>query len=116
MIIVVEEAKAWVLLNKDGINGTRAWSSLSSDKSVGGGDIGVEVSYEAASCLDQAVNLFCEIGRLNMAARYFKEIAGLYELEQNIEQAIVCYEKAAELFQNEEVTTTANQCKQKVVQ
>ncbi|KAI9102229.1 hypothetical protein K1719_023739 [Acacia pycnantha] len=71
---------------------------------------------EAASCLDQAVNLFCEIGRLNMAARYFKEIAEMYESEQNIEQATLYYEKAAEFFQNEEVTTTANQCKQKVAQ
>lgn len=27
---------------------------------------------EAASCLERAVNIFCEIGRLNMAARYYK--------------------------------------------
>ncbi|KAJ7959574.1 Alpha-soluble NSF attachment protein [Quillaja saponaria] len=71
---------------------------------------------ESISCLDQAVNLFCEIGRLSMAARYFKEIAELYESEQNIEQAIVYYEKSADFFQNEEVTTSANQCKQKVAQ
>ncbi|KAE7996525.1 hypothetical protein FH972_001240 [Carpinus fangiana] len=71
---------------------------------------------EAISCLDQAVNLFCDIGRLSMAARYFKEIAELYESEHNIEQAIVYYEKSADFFQNEEVTTSANQCKQKVAQ
>lgn len=71
---------------------------------------------EAASCLDKAVNVFCEIGRLSMAARYFKEIAELHESEQNIEQAIVYYEKAADFFANEEVTTSANQCKQKVAQ
>ncbi|KAJ7963898.1 Alpha-soluble NSF attachment protein [Quillaja saponaria] len=71
---------------------------------------------ESISCLDQAVNLFCDIGRLSMAARYFKEIAELYESEQNIEQAIVYYEKSADFFQNEEVTTSANQCKQKVAQ
>jgi len=71
---------------------------------------------EAISCLEQAVNLFCEIGRLSMAARYFKEIAELYESEHNIEQAIVFFEKAADFFQNEEVTTSANQCKQKVAQ
>ncbi|XP_050250871.1 alpha-soluble NSF attachment protein 2 [Quercus robur] len=71
---------------------------------------------EAISCLEQAVNMFCEIGRLSMAARYFKEIAELYESEQNIEQAIVYFEKSADFFQNEEVTTSANQCKQKVAQ
>ncbi|GMN41200.1 hypothetical protein TIFTF001_010419 [Ficus carica] len=69
---------------------------------------------EAISCLEKAVHLFCDIGRLNMAARYFKEIAELYEAEQNIEKAIVFFEKAADFFQNEEVTTSANQCKQKV--
>lgn len=71
---------------------------------------------EAVSCLEQAVNLFLDIGRLNMSARYYKEIAELYEQEQNLDQAINYYEKAADLFQSEDVTTTANQCKQKVAQ
>ncbi|KAK9282666.1 hypothetical protein L1049_010886 [Liquidambar formosana] len=51
-----------------------------------------------------------------MAARYQKEIAELYEQDQNFEQAIVYYERAAELFQGEEVTTSANQCNLKVAQ
>ncbi|KAL2317073.1 hypothetical protein Fmac_030949 [Flemingia macrophylla] len=71
---------------------------------------------ESVSCLDNAVNLFCEIGRLSMAARYLKEIAELYESEQNIEQAVVYYEKSADFYENEEVNTSANQCKQKVAQ
>ncbi|KAL5076664.1 hypothetical protein RYX36_015648 [Vicia faba] len=71
---------------------------------------------EAVSCLDHAVNLLCDIGRLSMAARYLKEIAELYESEQNIEQAVVYYEKSADFYQSEEVTTSANQCKQKVAQ
>ncbi|PIN20479.1 Protein required for fusion of vesicles in vesicular transport, alpha-SNAP [Handroanthus impetiginosus] len=71
---------------------------------------------ESISCLEQSVNLFLEIGRLNMSARYYKEIAELYEQEQNLEQAIVYYERAADLFQSEEVSTSANQCKQKVAQ
>ncbi|KAK9290534.1 hypothetical protein L1049_008704 [Liquidambar formosana] len=73
-------------------------------------------SKEAISCLQQAVNIFMEIGRLSMAARYSKEIGELYELEQNFEQAIVYFEQSAELFQNEEVTTSANQSKLKVAQ
>lgn len=71
---------------------------------------------EAISCLQQAVNLFCDIGRLSMAARYYKEIAELYESEQNIEQAMDYFEKAADFFQNEDVSSSANQCKQKVAQ
>ncbi|KAL2583117.1 hypothetical protein AAZV13_14G050500 [Glycine max] len=71
---------------------------------------------ESVSCLDNAVNIFCEIGRLSMAARYLKEIAELYESEQNIEQAVVYYEKSADFYENEEVNTSANQCKQKVAQ
>ncbi|KAL2526716.1 Alpha-soluble NSF attachment protein 2 [Abeliophyllum distichum] len=71
---------------------------------------------ESISCLEQSVNLFLEIGRLNMSARYYKEIAELYEQEQNLEQTINYYEKAADLFQSEEVTTSANQCKQKIAQ
>ncbi|KAJ9175959.1 hypothetical protein P3X46_014458 [Hevea brasiliensis] len=71
---------------------------------------------EAISCLVQAVELFCDIGRISMAARYYKEIAELYESEANIEKAIYFYEKAADFFQGEEVTTSANQCKQKVAQ
>ncbi|XP_059649295.1 alpha-soluble NSF attachment protein-like isoform X2 [Cornus florida] len=71
---------------------------------------------ESINCLEQAVNQFLEIGRLNMSARYYKEIAELYEAEQNFEQAIVYFEKAADLFQSEDVTTSANQCKQKIAQ
>ncbi|CAI9772186.1 unnamed protein product [Fraxinus pennsylvanica] len=71
---------------------------------------------ESISCLEQSVNLFLEIGRLNMSARYYKEIAELYEQEQNLEQAINYYERSADLFLSEEVTTSANQCKQKIAQ
>ncbi|KAF3524914.1 hypothetical protein F2Q69_00049152 [Brassica cretica] len=67
---------------------------------------------EAASCLERAVNIFCEIGRLNMAASGYV----FRTLHQKINQAIVYYEKAAEFFQNEEVTTSANQCNLKVAQ
>ncbi|KAG4953251.1 hypothetical protein JHK87_038845 [Glycine soja] len=72
-------------------------------------------SYKLAKSYN-AVNIFCEIGRLSMAARYLKEIAELYESEQNIEQAVVYYEKSADFYENEEVNTSANQCKQKVAQ
>ncbi|KAL3521277.1 hypothetical protein ACH5RR_019426 [Cinchona calisaya] len=71
---------------------------------------------ESISCLEQSVNLFLEIGRLNMSARYYKEIAELYEQRENLEQSIVYYERAADLFQSEDVNTSANQCRQKIAQ
>ncbi|EYU20087.1 hypothetical protein ABFS82_06G060500 [Erythranthe guttata] len=71
---------------------------------------------ESISCLEESVNLFMEIGRLNMSARYYKEIAELYEQEENLEQAIVYFDKAADLFQSEDATTSANQCNQKIAQ
>lgn len=45
-----------------------------------------------------------------------QEIGELCELEQKIEQAMDYFDRAADLFQSEEVTTSANQCKQKVAQ
>ncbi|KAH7664704.1 NSF attachment protein [Dioscorea alata] len=73
-------------------------------------------AQDAAESLNQAVNLFLEIGRLNMAARYCKELGEIYEQEQSFDKAIDYFERAADLFQSEEVTTSANQCKQKVAQ
>lgn len=52
----------------------------------------------------------------NTDAHFIQDIGELYEQEKNIEQAIVYYERSADLFQSEEVTTSANQCKQKVAQ
>ncbi|KAI3983268.1 hypothetical protein MKX01_013335, partial [Papaver californicum] len=44
------------------------------------------------------------------------EIDELYEVEQNFEKSNVYFERADDLFQSEEVNTSANQCKQKVAQ
>ncbi|KAF7825464.1 alpha-soluble NSF attachment protein 2-like [Senna tora] len=70
----------------------------------------------AISCLDQAVNIYTEIGRHNMAARYCKEIGDLYEADQDIENANLYFERAAESFELANATTSANQCKLKVAQ
>lgn len=45
-----------------------------------------------------------------------QEIGELYELERNIEKALVYFERAAESFECAEATTSANQCKQKVAE
>lgn len=48
--------------------------------------------------------------------QYLQEIAELFEQEQNLEQAMHFYDKAADLFQSEDVSSSANQCKQKIAQ
>lgn len=71
---------------------------------------------DAISCLDEAINIFLEIGRYNMAAKHCKEIGELFELDKNIEKALVYFERAAEYFEFSEATSSANQCKQKVAE
>eukprot|EP00252_Welwitschia_mirabilis_P012233 TRINITY_DN2717_c0_g1_i1.p1 TRINITY_DN2717_c0_g1~~TRINITY_DN2717_c0_g1_i1.p1 ORF type:complete len:290 (-),score=81.50 TRINITY_DN2717_c0_g1_i1:254-1123(-) len=73
-------------------------------------------SQEAMRCLNNAINFFMEIGRLSMAAKYCKDIGEMYESEENWESAMEYYERAADLFRGEEVTSTASQCLLKVAQ
>jgi len=71
---------------------------------------------EAAQALNQAVNLFLEIGRLNMAARYSKDIGEIYQQEQDLEKATDYLERAADLFDSEGQSSQANTIKQKVAE
>ncbi|XP_071732267.1 alpha-soluble NSF attachment protein-like [Rutidosis leptorrhynchoides] len=71
---------------------------------------------ECVSRLEQALEIFMELGRLSMSARYCKEIAELYEKERNLEKAMVYYEKAADLYQGEEVSSSENQCNLKIAE
>ena len=55
-------------------------------------NIAVIFYAEAASCLERAVNIFCEIGRLNMAARYYKVFSFEHELNNTyIEHAFLVH-------------------------
>ncbi|KAI8540175.1 hypothetical protein RHMOL_Rhmol09G0241500 [Rhododendron molle] len=69
---------------------------------------------ESISCLEQAVNLFLGVGQLLISAVNYKEIAELYEVEQNFDQAIVYYERAADLFHSEEKTISLKECREKI--
>ncbi|XP_058182976.1 alpha-soluble NSF attachment protein-like isoform X2 [Rhododendron vialii] len=66
---------------------------------------------ESISCLEQAVNMFLGVGQLLISAVNYKEIAKLYEAEQNFDQAIVYYERAADLFHSEEATISLKECR-----
>ncbi|KAB1214107.1 Alpha-soluble NSF attachment protein [Morella rubra] len=77
----------------------------------------LESKHEAAQAYVDAAHCYKKTSANEaISCLELAEIAELYETEQNIEQAIVYFEKAADFFQNEEVTTSANQCKQKVAQ
>lgn len=73
-------------------------------------------SAKALECMQNAVSIFTNIGRLSMAAKHLKDMAEIYEKEDNAEDALTFYQQAADLYAGEEVNSTSNQCKLKVAQ
>ncbi|GJM95797.1 hypothetical protein PR202_ga12575 [Eleusine coracana subsp. coracana] len=69
-----------------------------------------------AEALNNAVNLFLETGRLNMAARYSKDIGEIYQQEQDLENAAVYLNRAADLFDSEGQSSQANSMTQKIAE
>lgn len=70
----------------------------------------------AVSCLQQAVSLYTDMGRLGMAARQLREIAEVLEKEGAKEECIMFYEQAADLFSTENSLSEANKCNLKIAQ
>lgn len=72
---------------------------------------------EALNCLLKSCDIYIDMGRLVMAAKQYQVIAELYETDVvDIPNAIVYYEKAADLFKTEENNAAANKCLLKVAQ
>ncbi|XP_073396219.1 alpha-soluble NSF attachment protein 2 isoform X2 [Physcomitrium patens] len=71
---------------------------------------------EAVRCLEQAISFYLEEGRLQVAARHYKEIGEICENQADVARAMEYFDKAAELFQGEEVNSSSMQCKLKVAQ
>ena len=64
---------------------------------------------------------FIDMGRLAMAAKHYKDIAELYEGQstgddEDAKKACEFFEKAADLYRDEEQTSSANQCYLKFAQ
>jgi alpha-soluble NSF attachment protein len=58
---------------------------------------------EALSCLLKSCDIYIDMGRLVMAAKQYQTIAELYESDVvDIPNAMVYYEKSADLFKTEE--------------
>jgi tetratricopeptide (TPR) repeat protein len=62
---------------------------------------------EALECMQNAVSIFTNIGRLSMAAKHLKDMAEIYEKEDNAEDALTFYQQAADLYAGEEVNRCA---------
>lgn len=77
-------------------------------------------SFKKVSLVDaitsymKAIDLYAENGRFGMCARYYKEIAEIYEGDHNIDDALTTYEQAADFYIKDNKPTNANQMLLKV--
>lgn len=72
---------------------------------------------EAVTCLLKSCEIYIDMGRIVMAAKQYQTIAELYESDVvDVQNAVVYYEKSADLFKMEENNAAANKCLLKVAQ
>jgi len=69
---------------------------------------------EAMACLRQAIEFYTDEGRFSIAAKHQKELAELYESSSDLENAIAAYQLAADYYEGESSSSSANQCLLKV--
>jgi len=72
---------------------------------------------ESIKALKTAIELFTDEGRFSIAAKHQKDLAELYETEaQDLQSAMDSYQTAADYFEGENSTSSANACLLKVAQ
>jgi len=69
---------------------------------------------EAMACLKQAIEFYTDEGRFSIAAKHQKELAELYESSSDLENSIGAYQLAADYYEGESSSSSANQCLLKV--
>jgi len=69
---------------------------------------------DATMCLKQAIEFYTDEGRFSIAAKHQKELAELFESESDLENAISAYQLAADYYEGEGSSSSANQCLLKV--
>lgn len=70
---------------------------------------------EAVICYLRAVEIYTDMGRFSLAARYHNNVAEIYEGElQDYKEAIANYERAADYYKGEDSTGSGNKCLLKV--
>merc|ERR1711977_685913 len=63
---------------------------------------------------NKSADYFCNLGRLGMAAKSFREAAEQLESVGANDEALEFYEKAADLFETENQSSETNKCKLKI--
>lgn len=115
-------AKLWAEAGETFIKLAEAHSKLESKHDTASAWVEAAKAYlkcdqrKAVSCLQQAVSLYTDMGRLGMAARQLREIGEVLEKDGAKEEAIMFYEQAADLFTTENSTSEANKCNLKIAQ
>lgn len=64
---------------------------------------------DAVGAYNQAIELYNNNGRFGMSARYTKELAELFEQDNNKDSALVTYKEAARLYSMDNKESNANQ-------
>ena len=70
--------------------------------------------HECAA-FSQAIEKYNDSGRFGQSAKYQKEIAEIYEADNNVDMAMDHYQQAADLFNHDNKKQSANPCLLKVV-
>ncbi|KAK7374022.1 hypothetical protein VNO80_07445 [Phaseolus coccineus] len=115
-------AKSWDKAGSLFVKSSKCHMKLGNKHDAANAYIGAAHCYQKTSLagaicyLNKAVTIFEEMGRHIMAAKYSKEIGDLYELKQDVENARLHYERAAELFEIGDAATSVIQCKLKVAE
>jgi len=68
----------------------------------------------AVNSMTKAIELYTDDGRFNMAAKYEKELAEMFEADNDVQNAMKHYETASDYFENEGSPSSANNCLLKV--
>lgn len=69
---------------------------------------------DAVNAYRKAIDLYNEGGRFGMSSRYCKEMAEVFEADNNSEAALNAYQEAADLFNSDNKKQNGNQCLIKV--
>lgn len=69
---------------------------------------------KAVELYQEAIALFCDMGRFANAAKLEKEVGEMYESNNESEKCVQHYQKAADYFMGEDSVAASNQCLLKV--
>lgn len=69
---------------------------------------------KAVDTYRRAIDMYNDAGRMGMSSRYCKEMAEVFEADNNQDGAMAAYQEAAELFNMENKKQNANQCLLKI--